>query len=151
MNLQLDTLRKAERVLTRDPEITSLIGSSDDELLLELRKETAEAKHSGKEAEVDVDTFMKTELAMPVKELARTAEDRRSPAHKDEKKLPPMSAGPTAPQGASSGPSSIPPSTGPGTAAGLRPSAAGPPSGTGKSPTLPRREDPSTSLFGKQP
>ena len=42
LNAQLDTLRKAERVLTRDPEITNLIGSTDDDLLNELKREKAE-------------------------------------------------------------------------------------------------------------
>lgn len=39
---QLETLRKAERVLTRDPEISNMLGSTDDELLIELRQEKAE-------------------------------------------------------------------------------------------------------------
>jgi len=41
---QMDVLRKAERVLTRDPEITSLISTTDDELLQELKREKAEEK-----------------------------------------------------------------------------------------------------------
>lgn len=39
---QMEILRKAERVLTRDPEITNLISTSDDELLMELKREKAE-------------------------------------------------------------------------------------------------------------
>ena len=38
LTAQLDTLRKAARVLTRVPEITTLISSSADELLMELRR-----------------------------------------------------------------------------------------------------------------
>lgn len=42
LTAQMEVLRKAERVLTRDPEITSLISTSDDELLMELKREKAE-------------------------------------------------------------------------------------------------------------
>lgn len=42
LSAQMDVLRKAERVLTRDPEITSLISTTDDELLQELKREKAE-------------------------------------------------------------------------------------------------------------
>ncbi len=44
LKAQLETLRNAERILTRDPEITSMIGASDDDLLYELRAESAEEK-----------------------------------------------------------------------------------------------------------
>ena len=42
LTAQLATLRDAERVLTRDPEITNMISTSDDELLIELKQEKAE-------------------------------------------------------------------------------------------------------------
>jgi len=55
---QLETLRKAERVLTRDPEITSLIGTTDDDLLFELRKEKAEGGKGPSDKELE-DKFLK--------------------------------------------------------------------------------------------
>jgi len=48
LTIQLDTLRKADRVLTRDPEITTMISTSDDELLIELRQEKAEEEDGKK-------------------------------------------------------------------------------------------------------
>eukprot|EP00826_Nyctotherus_ovalis_P060175 TRINITY_DN841_c0_g1_i4.p1 TRINITY_DN841_c0_g1~~TRINITY_DN841_c0_g1_i4.p1 ORF type:complete len:453 (+),score=130.15 TRINITY_DN841_c0_g1_i4:93-1451(+) len=56
LTTQLDTLRKAERVLTRDPEITTMISTSDDELLVELRQEKiqeASGKAPGQKAIVE--------------------------------------------------------------------------------------------------
>jgi hypothetical protein len=47
LKTQLETLQKADRVLNRDPEITTMIGTTDDELLIELRQEKAE-EASGK-------------------------------------------------------------------------------------------------------
>lgn len=60
LNAQLDTLRKADRVLTRDPEIMNLIGSTDDDLLHELRRDAAEQKSSGKQAKgPDIEALVK--------------------------------------------------------------------------------------------
>lgn len=41
---QQEVLRKAERTLTRDPEITNLISTTDDDLLSELKREKADEK-----------------------------------------------------------------------------------------------------------
>ena len=64
LNSQLETLRKAERVLTRDPEITNLIGTSDDDLLIELKQEKAEeASGKGPKREDIMDKYLKPMMA----------------------------------------------------------------------------------------
>jgi hypothetical protein len=74
-------LGKADRVLTRDPEIMNLIGSTDDDLLFELRKETAEQKMSGKDPKKpDIDALMKGDnqySSIPKESPKNTAEDQR--------------------------------------------------------------------------
>lgn len=54
LRTQLETLEKAERVLTRDPEITNMISTTDDELLIELRQEKAEEANGKKVDQTEV-------------------------------------------------------------------------------------------------
>ena len=108
MNAQLETLRKADRVLTRDPEIVSLIGSSDDDLLYELRKESAEEKlnKGAKKEEREKENLDFTPPEMP-KESPKAVVEQPKPAPqpiKEEKKVPAPApanaphAGPPSPQ-----------------------------------------------------
>ena len=96
LTAQLDTLRKAERVLTRDPEITTLISSSDDELLMELRREKAE---EAKGKKVDKNKVMEECLnsLMPKNKRSHPAQEKSKPINTDA--IPPKPAGnPNAPK-----------------------------------------------------
>jgi len=50
---QLETLQKADRALNRDPEIITMINTSDDELLLELRQEETSSKKADQQEAID--------------------------------------------------------------------------------------------------
>ena len=94
---QQETLRKAERVLTRDPEITSLIGTTDDDLLFELRREKAEGG-KGMSAEALAEKFLKPQ-ADPEEKVSIVASH---PAHPVPAPAPapshvPLQASPAAP------------------------------------------------------
>ena len=53
LTAQLDVLRKAERVLSRDPEITNAIGAVDEELLHQLRAEKPDDQKGGKKTSLE--------------------------------------------------------------------------------------------------
>lgn len=104
LNAQLETLRKAERVLTRDPEITSLIGSTDDELLQELKIEKAEEAAGNKKGKEDKQKEMIDQILKPLTgESASPVAAAQAHAHASSIVPPPRApapapaTGPTAP------------------------------------------------------
>lgn len=111
LNAQLETLRKADRVLTRDPEIVSLIGATDDDLLFELRKETAEEKLGNKPKKDEREILDMTPPEMPKEspksaaEILKEKEEQQRKATakpaQEEKKMPkqpsPPQTGPPSP------------------------------------------------------
>lgn len=86
MNVQLETLRKADRVLTRDPEIASLIGSSDDDLLYELRKDAAEEKLGKRVKKDEQEILDMTPPDMP-KESPKSAAEILKEKEEQQKKM----------------------------------------------------------------
>lgn len=101
LNVQLETLRKADRCLTRDPEIASLIGSSDDDLLYELRKETAEEKLSGKPKKSEKELLDMTPPEMPQespKSAAEILKEKEEQQRKEAAAMPKPSQPPMQPQ-----------------------------------------------------
>lgn len=118
LTLQLETLRKADRVLTRDPEITTMISTSDDELLFELRQEKAE-EASGKK--VDQKDVIEKCMQSVLPELRQA--NASKPAPKPAPAPAPASAAP-APSPPKSAPAVNPP----------KPPGATPPAATGAKP-----------------
>ncbi len=106
LNAQLETLRKGERVLTRDPEIANLIAATDDDLLCELRKERLEenmAKRDGL-SHSGSSSIMKNEVPAPAPAPVVAKKADASPEHKEGKRASPVPAGasslfPSAPSG----------------------------------------------------
>eukprot|EP00831_Metopus_contortus_P020154 TRINITY_DN1883_c0_g4_i1.p1 TRINITY_DN1883_c0_g4~~TRINITY_DN1883_c0_g4_i1.p1 ORF type:complete len:676 (-),score=161.20 TRINITY_DN1883_c0_g4_i1:57-2084(-) len=88
LNAQLETLRKAEHVLTRDPEITSMIGTTDDDLLFELRKEKAEGKENKPD---EIKKFVPNKMMYSSSASEVKKEEKKEPK-KEEKSIPTISA-----------------------------------------------------------
>ena len=135
LTAQLATLRDAERVLTRDPEITNMISTSDDELLIELKQEKAE-EAAGKKYDQQgvIEKCMKS--VIPESKLKNSNKSSTSvpipvaqpkPANSDKTKVNPVLA-PQAPSQSPSakGPVQAPPAKGPSQAPPQAPPAKGP-------------------------
>lgn len=117
LTAQVETLRKADRVLTRDPEITTMISTSDDELLFELRQEKAE-EASGKK--VDQKEVIEKCMQSVLPELRQTNKSKPAPAPAPAPEPAPTTSppksGPTMPVNPPKAPGPTPPA-----AAGVKP------------------------------
>lgn len=84
LNAQLEVLRKAERALSRDPEITNAIGAADEELLYQLKKEKAEAEGK-KEQKSDSLEKLKGHIARTADQNKKQIEAERIRKEEEEK------------------------------------------------------------------